>query len=176
MLKSLDYLESLEKGIKSSKRHLRRLPQDKSCLSYGPGDDGHWSQQTNNTALGAYAELAVNPETNFIRAGLSKDEMLDTALALLRFTVNGHISGDGTCSNGKKWGHSWISNLCVERMAHSIENLYDYLEDRDKEGLRRMFISESDWLLDQYQIVAGLCSNNKPESNMWNGSVLWRIK
>ncbi len=174
MITSKDYLPFLENWIKSTQRHLHPLPQDRNCCSYGPGNKGHWAQQTNNTALGAFAELAVNPDTDFSRVGLSQDETMAKALALLRFTLNGHISGKGACADGEKWGHSWISNLCLERMAHSFENLEPYLTQEDKDNYRRLLISECDWLLDEYPVVAGLTSNNKPESNMWNGAVLWR--
>ena len=71
---------------------------------------------------------------------MSRDEMLERALSLLRFTLNGHLAGEGTCVDGEKWGHSWISNLCVERMMHSVENLEPYMGDREKDGLRRLLI------------------------------------
>ncbi|MBR4675096.1 MAG: hypothetical protein IKP00_11580 [Victivallales bacterium] len=175
MITTKDYLSLLENWVKSTKRHLRPLPHDKSCISFGPGNKGHWAQQTNNTALGAFAELAVSPYTDFARVGLSRDETMATALALLRFTINGHISGKGTCADGEKWGHSWISNLCLERMAHSFENLEPYTTVEDQENFQNLLISECDWLLDEYPVVAGFCPpENKPESNMWNGSVLWR--
>ena len=108
---------------------------------------------------------------------MSHDEMLELALSLLRFTLNGHLAGNGTCADGEKWGHSWISNLCVERMMHAVENLEPFMTSDMLESLRRMLISESDWLLDEHPVAAGLDASqgkNQPESNMWNGSVLWR--
>ena len=177
MVTSANYLRLLERWIGSAKRHLRQFPGRPDIWSFGPGNKGHWAQQTNNTALGAFAELAVNPETDFSATGMSRDEMLERALSLLRFTLNGHLAGDGTCVDGEKWGHSWISNLCVERMMHAVENLEPFMNDKEKDGLRRMLLSESDWLLDEYPVKACLDAregHNKPESNLWNGSVLWR--
>ena len=177
MVKSSDYLRLLERWCNAARRHLRPFPGHPEICSYGPGNKGHWAQQTNNTALGAFAELAVNPETDFSRTGMSHDELLDTALSLLRFTLNGHIAGDGTCADGEKWGHSWISNLCVERMMHAVENLEPFMSASEQDSLRRMLFSECDFLVAEYPVDAGLDATkgkNKPESNMWNGSVLWR--
>ena len=175
MISYKDYLIPLETWVKSTRRHIRPIPQNPNCWSFGPGNKGHWAQQANDTALGAFAELAVNPKTDFERVGLSRDETMATALALLRFTLNGHISGKGCCADGEKWGHSWISNLCLERMAHSYENLEPYLSEEDQDNFQKLLISECDWLLDEYPVIAGFCPpENKPESNMWNGAVLWR--
>ncbi len=177
MVKSSDYLRLLERWCNAARRHLRPFPGHPEICSYGPGNKGHWAQQTNNTALGAFAELAVNPETDFSVTGMSRDEMLELALSLLRFTLNGHLAGDGACADGEKWGHSWISNLCVERMMHAVENLEPFMGAGEKESLRRMLLSECDWLLDEYPVEACLDASkgkNQPESNMWNGCVLWR--
>lgn len=168
------YAYLLSRWIPSTRRHLRPFPGNGGLLSYGPGNHGHWSQQTNNTALTAFAELAVNPHASAGAAKMSRDEMTDTALKLLRFTLQGHHAGGGCCVDGETWGHSWISALCIERMAHAIETLEPHFTDQDKQQLRNVLVSEADWLLDNYTITAGLVNNNKPESNMWNGALLWR--
>jgi hypothetical protein len=40
--------------------------------------------------------------------------------------------------------------------------------------LKALLTSESDFLLDEYEVVAGTVQNNKPESNIWNGALLYR--
>lgn len=175
MPSSSDYLRLLERWLPSTRRHLRPHPQNPGLLSYGPGVHGHWSMQTHTTAFAAFAVLAASPLTDVARTGMSRDELWDTALRMLRFTLNGHLSGPGHCVDGERWGHSWISNLCLERMMHAVEELDPYLTDEDQDGLRRMLLSECDWLTDQYEVVAGpIPPANRPESNMWNGSMLWR--
>lgn len=170
-----DYLRLLERWVHSTRRHLRPHPGDAGLLSYGPGVHGHWSMQTHTTAFAAFAELAANPQTDVSRAGMSRDELWDTAFRMLRFTLQGHVSGSGDCVDGERWGHSWISNLCLERMMHAVEEMDVYLTEEDADGLRRMQLSECDWLLDRYDVVAGpKPPENRPESNMWNGSMLWR--
>jgi len=65
----------------------------------------------------------------------------------------------------------------MERMMHGVDALEPYLTDEDRRLLRKVMISECDWLLDRYEIVAGLYAHegkNKPESNLWNGAFLCR--
>lgn len=175
MAQSSDYLRLLERWVGSTKRHMRVYPGRADLVSYGPGVHGHWSLQTHTTAFTAFSELAANAQTDLSRTGMSRDELWTRAFQMLRFTLHGHKSGSGTCVDGQQWGHSWISNLCIERMMHGVENMEIYLTDEDQEGLYRVLTSECDWLLDHYSVTAGLLAGqNKPESNMWNGSVLWR--
>ena len=47
-------------------------------------------------------------------------------------------------------------------------------QGEDRAALRRMFLSEADFLLTGYPVRAGLVENNRPESNMWNGALLLR--
>ena len=170
----LDYLHALQTWIPSTGRHMHRLPAAPGCMCYGLASHAHWAMQANNTALSAFAVLATDPATDSEVTGMSRDELLDTALSLLRFALQGHQSGCGACTDGERWGHSWISVLCIERMMHAIEALEPHLGEKDQVDLRRMLVSESDWLTDEYEIVAGTVENNKPESNMWNGTLLHR--
>ena len=67
--------------------------------------------------------------------------------------------------------------LGLERMAHGVNAIRDLLTEQDRDNLKRMMISESDWLLEFYPVEAGLIGSsgkNKPESNIWNGGFLWR--
>ena len=69
---------------------------------------------------------------------------------MLRFSLESHIAGSFHCTDGTRWGHTWISSLGVERMMHGVEALWPYLSAADHRLLRQMLISESDWLLDHY--------------------------
>jgi hypothetical protein len=123
------------------------------------------------------AVLATDPDYNEAAAGVPRAKLLEDALKLLRFTLRSHLAGPGTAFDGECWGHSWISGLCIERMMHGIEALEDHLSDDDRSLIHAMLVSESDWLLDNYDVVAAIdgCSGkNKPESNIWNGSILHR--
>ena len=62
-------------------------------------------------------------------------------------------------------------------MMHAVDAIYELMTDRDREMLRKVLISESDWLLKEWPVVANPASeptHNRPESNIWNGALLHR--
>ena len=163
----------LEPWPKASEKYLYVCPDRPDLECYGTGCNG-WGVQTNQKAFAALAVLAAHPDLDETRAGMSRDEMLDHALRMLRFCLESHIEGPYHCTDGTSWGHTWISALGTERMMHGVEAVEQYLTDADHNLLRRILISESNWLLDEYDIVAGTVKNNRPESNLWNGALLHR--
>lgn len=170
------YLRLLENWIKGADPYLYDCPDRPELACYGTGDNT-WGVQTNQKALAAYAMVATDDRFDEARVGRSRESVLDTALRLLRFSLHTHIEGTYTCTDGTSWGHTWISVLGVERMMHAVEALEPHLSEDDRSLLRRVLVSESDWLLDHYPIVAGLYNkdgNNRPESNLWNGALLHR--
>lgn len=175
MEKSIDrmYMERLERWLGSIAGAVYKPGKGVAC--YGPGNSGHWSIQANATALGALMVVAADP--GFQSGVMSRDEVLETGLGMLRFMLRGHLSGRGSCCDGRQWGNSWISALSVERMMHGVEAVREHLDAELLEGLRGMLLSESDWLTDKYSIEADIdagTGRNRPESNIWNGTILHR--
>ncbi len=162
-----EYLSLLRPWAEAMKPYLF-TPSDRPDLTYfGDGTNG-WGVQTNQKAFSAYAVLAALPG--------GEPKWLDAALAMLRYSLETHLVGGYHLTNGDdvKWGHTWISVLGVERMMHGVDALWDHMTAEDHALLRKMLISESDWILNEYPLVAGLTKDNKPESNMWNGAVMLR--
>ena len=169
-----EYMKSLAKWVESSLEDVSTVPGREDLSCYGPGYDG-WGVQTNQKALSAYAVLGLLMRPGDKVAGKTKDEIMELAIRMLRFSLETHIEGSSNClDSGKKWGHTWISALGIERMMPAVEAINDKLTDKDKELLKKVILSEADWLLEKYKIVAGLMENNKPESNIWNGAILYR--
>lgn len=169
-----DYIHCLEPWVKASEKYSYRCPEKPELECYGYGDSGHWAVQTNMKAFAAYAVLATDPKYNQIGIGMSQDELLEKAFRTLRFALKSHLVGGYHCTDGKPWGHSWITALGIERMMHGVEALWEHLTDEDHALLKNLLISEADWLLDHHEIVAGPVKNNVPESNLWNGALLHR--
>ena len=173
-----NYLALLRRWAVSARKHLY-FPSGSecACCCFGAGDHGHWSMQANTNAMASFAVLSFTCGDEEDVAGLTKDELLNHALALLRFTLNSHKSGAGLACDGQKWGRNWISALCIERMMHGIEAVWDSLSGDDLEMLRGVMVSECDYLLDDYEVAAGIdarAGKNRPESNIWNGILLHR--
>jgi hypothetical protein len=167
------YSRLLGEWVAFARRDLYVCPDGDGVICYGSGLSSNWGMQTHMKALSAFAVAASLEEIEF-PAGLSRETVFSEALAMLRYALRTHLVGDYVCTNGEKWGHSWIYALGIERMFHAIEILWDAMSEEDKELLKRLLTSESDFLLDEYEIVAGTVQNNKPESNIWNGALLYR--
>ena len=173
MLSSKDYLRILEKWVGFAKKHFYIPPGRPDLLCYGTGYDS-WGVQTQQKAFSAFAVLAADPGTEEKNAGMGRDELLEYAVRMLRFNLESHKTGTYTCTNGTKWGNTWISVLGIERMMPGIEALGNLLPEKERESLKRVMLSEADHLLDMIQVKAGTVENNQPESNLWNGSHLYR--
>lgn len=172
-ISTTDYRLLLEPWVKAADQYLYTCHDRPDLICYGTGFNS-WGVQTNQKAFAGLAVLATDPDYDAAHSGMGRDELLEKALGLLRFSLASHHSGDYHCTDGTQWGHTWISALGVERMMHGVEAIRPHLTEKDLDGLRNMLISESDWLLNEYEIVAGLVKNNKPESNIWNGCILHR--
>lgn len=155
------------------------LPGHPGLGLYGTGYND-WGVQTNQKYLAAMAVLATQPSGT---CGHLREEARDRALAALRFSLHSHHANGGTCTDGTPWGHTWISGLGIERMMHGVHLLAPFLADPDWDALRNLFVSEADWLLRFYTrgghngVTGGLwgvSGLNDPESNLWNGAILWR--
>lgn len=144
-------------------------------MYYGTGTDT-WGIQTHQKGFAAFAVLASLPNVDEKAAGMTRAELKDAALAMLRFTLASHKSGDYHCMEGEtvRWGHTWLTPLGVERMMHGVEALWDDMTDADRAGLRRILISECDWTLDHRAVAGSVISPNVPESNIWCGAIMHR--
>ena len=158
------------------------LPGHEGLGCYGTGFGG-WGVQTNQKYLGAMAALSVLGERAPLIPRAVAIQARARALAALRFSLRSHNSGDVIRPDGTQWGHTWISTLGVERMMYGVYLLMPYLSDQDRADLCRVLASESNWLLKHYHRgrVRGVAADpwnhtgkNAPESNIWNGAVLWR--
>jgi hypothetical protein len=138
-----------------------------------------WGVQTNQKYAAAMAALAAGDAPG---VPVDREWALDRALRALRFSLGSHHTGDGSCTDGTRWGHTWISGLGVERMMYGVELLRPHLDERDLADLERVLTSEADWLLTQHRpepepVLGDLWAAsgmNDPESNIWNGALLWR--
>lgn len=166
----------LSRWIPSARKHLYAIPGQNALACYGMGASDNWCVQTNQKAFAALAVLSADPGLDEVSAGMGRDEMSDWALKLLRFSLRSHEGGEATCTDGKRWGPTWISPLGIERMMHGVEALSPRLTPADHEALRRVLTAECDWLADHYPLVAHPSdgAKNHPESNLWIGCLLHR--
>ena len=183
------YYDSLLKWIGASREYLVEVDASRNIWYYGTGDSV-WGINTLDKALAAYTIASEYDEFDPEIAGMSRAEARHIAHGMLRYAVETHLVGSLFLTDGRKWGHTWISSLAFERIMHAVDILLPEAEKDVQDLFRKVQISECDWLCDEYEIVAerfniidktgfiadyGKTNNrNKPESNAWNGSVLYR--
>lgn len=174
---SYSYFELLQRWLKFAKKRIYEPSYNNEIACYSLGSHGHWEQQANTTAFAAFAIAATSPDYNEQIAGMPQEQALEYALKLMRFSLRSHVSGPDTALDNESWGHSWINALCIERMMHGIEAIDNYLSSEDRMHLHNILISECDQRVDKYKVVAAIDGNsgkNVPESNIWNGALLYR--
>ncbi len=172
----------LARWARGAEKHWYDLPQTSEGQPLGCYGTGYnsWGVQTNQKYAGAMAALACKGGK---LPGIDRKWALERALAALRFSLESHLTGKGSCTDGTRWGHTWISALGIERMMYGVYLLEPHLTDRDRSALSRVLVSEASWIADCMRrgkhrgIVAGAWNDsgmNVPESNLWNGALLWR--
>lgn len=176
------YLTLLQHWALQAEGYWYLLPDQARLGCYGTGYN-NWGVQTNQKYLGAMAVLSeLGEQVDSIPAS-QRTQARERALAALRFSLRSHLSGDLRCTDGTQWGHTWISALGIERMMHGVYLLEPYFTAEDHALLRRVLTSEADWIHHHHQRGAhkGVFANpwnhsgqNAPESNLWNGALLWR--
>ncbi|MDD4870696.1 MAG: hypothetical protein PHR77_09050 [Kiritimatiellae bacterium] len=174
---SEDYIRVLEKWNSTARKWTHEVPGNDNILYYSTGGHENWAVQAHCTAFAAIAVLATAPELDENRAGETREQLRLRALKMLRYVLHTHKSGDTNCTTGQGWGYSWISGLALERMSHAFTALKPWLTDDDRQRMRNVLIAECDFLLKGYPVVGAIdaaTGKNKPESNIWNGAMLYR--
>ncbi len=171
----METIRLLERWLPAMRQITRPAPGNPELAYYGTGESAHWQVQSNLGAFAALAVLATAEDLDEKRAGMTRGEIAGLALRLLRYTLATHVGRPGRCTDGRQWGHSWISALGLERMMHGVDAMNSFLAAEDRARLRQVILSEADWLTDHHPVVAGIEAHlNKPESNIWNGCLLLR--
>ncbi len=173
--RALNWLEAWANAVDE---YWQPTPGAATMGCYGPGYLS-WGVQSNWLYAGAMATLARQPGVR------SPQKWLERAAATLRFLLDTHVTGQRAGNDGKRWGNTWISMLGIERAMHGLlPELALSLGDADRAALRRVLVSEADWLLLHASrgkctgVAAGLWNHegaNHPESNVWSGCLLWRV-
>ncbi|HUS80299.1 MAG TPA: hypothetical protein VM283_03460, partial [Armatimonadota bacterium] len=170
-----DLIRVLERWPKFAEGYWWDDPARPDVGCFGTGYNS-WGVQTNQKFLAAMAVLAAHPGFDEQAAGVSRERVLELALRALRYSLASHVSGDHHCSDGTRWGHTWISALGVERMMHGVGAIAEQMTEADHTALRRMLTSEADALLELEVTATKWAADrgNRPESNIWNGALLYR--
>lgn len=171
---------ALARWAKFSERYWNPLKDHLGYGYFGTGYDA-WGVQTVQKYVASMATLATSAHP---QAADIREWALQRALAALRYNLATHKSGPLCCTDGSKWGHTWISALGIERMMHGVLRIIPMLTHDDCASLRRVLISEARWSYQDHSRypARGVFGSrwakdekNAPESNIWTGALLWRV-
>jgi hypothetical protein len=167
-------VECLERWMPFSEHYLYSPPERPDLACFGSGYN-NWGVQTNQKYIGSVATLAMwrsqrngNP--------VQEDPAFARTLAALRHNLASHHTGDYHCTDGTRWGRTWISALGIERMMHGLDWLEPHLPEDLRRGVALLLADEADYQLG-VPVIAGPWAKdgrNKPESNIWNGAICAR--
>ena len=90
------YARLLCEWVVFARRDLYTCPDIYGLICYGPGHNGNWGMQTHMKALSAFAVAASIDESDF-GGRLTKKQVLDEALSMLRYALRTHLVGDYVC-------------------------------------------------------------------------------
>ena len=177
MLTENSFVSYLKPWVVYSQKYLYQMKDrpDLMCFGVGANAGGNsWGMQTNQKGMSAFIVAGYSKGIDWSDTELTAETVRAQGLAMLRFTLASHVTGEYHCTDGRNWGHNWISTLGTARMMHALNIAWNDLTEQDHAAVRRVLISESDWLLNEYPVKAGLVQDNHPESNIWNGALLYQ--
>lgn len=161
-----DYKALMQPFCEFARQNIRAV--DDNVSYYGTGEAAHWAVQSNFNVAGGLAVLGE---------ATGDQDLLELGLKLFRYNMECHKTGSRMSEGNHQWGGSWITVLGLERMVMGQLVLEKYLTDDEREAFKRLRLYEADWLLESMEVVAAMdntTGKNKPESNYWNGSFLFR--
>jgi hypothetical protein len=153
------------------RQRCQPVPGKPDCAYYGDGGN-----QENDIRPLAYAALvnAFLATTEPPSGGMSATDRrraADECIRLLRYLAQGHVTGQGACQNGKRWGGQWQSAFWARSAVLAGWILWADLDPDLKAGLCRILIHEADRFLQQPP-KSSLKNDTGAEENAWNAQML----
>ncbi len=117
------------------------------------------------------ALLAADPGFQPETGTPGRDWLLEKARAGLAYLTHGHVTGPGTCGDGRKWGAVWQSAWWTTRMALGARLIWPELAEAEREAVARVVFHEADLQLPRV-VPTGLAEDTKAEENAWDAEIL----
>lgn len=162
-----DYLNSLGHFPRYLANAWRDLGDGRAFF----GDASHLEAGMRSMGNVVFTAALLASDPAFPMSVSDRQVLLRQAQAGLRYMTHGHVTGPGTCANGRQWGSVWQSSWWVTRMALGASLMWDTLEEPDKAAVERVIVFEADLQLSRI-VPTGLFEDTKAEENAWDCEVL----
>ena len=165
------YYESVRLWGAVLRQRCMPVPGKPDCAYYGDGGN-----QENDIRPLAYAALvnAFLATTEPPAGGMSaadRRRAADECTRLLRYLAQGHVTGQGACQNGKRWGDHWQSAFWARSAVLAGWIVWADLDPDLRESLCRILVHEADRFLQQ-KPKSSLKNDTGAEENAWNAQML----
>jgi hypothetical protein len=137
---------------------------------FGDGSNGENGIRTNTNVAFTAAVLATDPSNFNIDAAVAI-LLRDRCKAVLRYVVDSHMTQQGTCANGGKWGLEWQSAWWATKLALAARLIWRELTPGDREKVAALVVAEADRQLSRI-VPTGLHLDTKAEENAWDAEIL----
>ena len=150
---------------------IEPVPGKPDCAYYGGK-----TQQENDIRPITYAAMvnAFLAEAELPGCELSperRQRMRADAVAALRYLLQAHVTGNGDCVNGRRWGNQWQSAMWARSVGLACWFMWCELPDDLKQGVARLVEFEADRFLKLKPKSRELLDTGA-EENAWNAQML----
>ncbi|MGD8237349.1 MAG: hypothetical protein PVH68_02240 [Armatimonadota bacterium] len=151
---------------------MQPVPERPGCGYYGRS--GHAENDIRPIAyaalVNAFLAEAQPPGGVTLSAG-RRARMRQDAVAALRYLVQGHVTGGGTCANGRQWGNQWQSAMWSRSVGQAAWMLWRHLDAELQAGAARLVQFEADRFL-RLKPKSSEFRDTGAEENAWNAQIL----
>jgi len=164
------YLNMLEGYVKYAEtlwhNWAKRPPAGYFGNGISKGNEG--IRATSGTTL-AYALLLRETDKKEF-SGIPRDIIKEHTIAAIRYIAFTHKTGPCFTTDGKKWGYSWQSSLWASNFGLSAWLIWDQLDIKTKQIVKKVIIGEADRFLN-CKPIGNEFLDTKAEENAWNTNI-----
>ncbi len=183
------YAEAVTEWLDFGSRYFHFLENPSHLGRFGPTSAGPLGIEA--TSLYAFVHgLAASDDTFDLNScSLSHDECADRGLSAFRYCLHTHRAYPDEFPKEPAWGGTGMSPKMADQMALAAEVLDDFLEDQDREQLKRLIEHEADsntllpfhlehvdhgFYRKRPPVPTERFGTSYPESNAWRACILAR--
>jgi len=138
---------------------------------FGDPDHAEMGMRSMGNCVFVLALLATDPAYDERVTGRSRGYVLARARDCLAYMTRGHVTGNLTCADGRKWGDHWQSAWWAAKMAVGAHLMWAHLTENERTAVERVLSHEADRHLAR-RAPGGALRNTRSEENAWDTEVL----
>jgi len=166
-----DYHDSLLRWDEILLKRKRPVAGKTGCVFYGEGGHGENDIRPITYAALVNAFLAeVQPSFGEVSRA-RRERMRSDAMGALNYLVQGHVTGHGSCVNGKQWGNQWQSAMWTRSAGLAGWIVWQHLSEELKNDVARMVEFEANRFLVE-KPKSSEFKDTGAEENAWNAQIL----